>query len=175
MKASTKTRTVWEVWESKSENGHSEMGRPREEGGTGEDFRDKTEAEEYAREAEYRWVKEIVFAIDNDGIDNERVCSARFYRVQPSVVTAHARCCRCGQTETFENGMLAYDWKFEHEVMHNFLRCVEAWESDLACPGKMFPLRKRVLRGSSFALVPITDVPEPEPSVVVMSDGEDED
>jgi hypothetical protein len=144
MKVSTETKTFWEVCASKSENCRSEMGRPREYGGDGEDFRDKTEAEEYAREVGYRWVKEIAYAYDDQGIYGESTPrSKRFYRVQPSVVMAHARCCHCGQAETFQNGVLAYDWKFEHEVMHNF-RCVEAWESDFAYPGKMFPLRKRV-------------------------------
>jgi hypothetical protein len=65
--------------------------------------------------------------------------------------------------------VLAYDWKFEHEVMHGLRLCVETWESDLAYPGELFPLRKRV----NGTLVPITDMPEP--SVTVMSDGEDED
>lgn len=176
MKESTKTLTVWEVCDNKRDDSASEMGRLREYGGTGEDFRNLTEAMEYAREVGYRWVKEMAFAVDNYGIDYQRICSQRFYRMQPSVITAHARCCRCGQTETFENSVLAYDWKFEHELMHNF-RCVDAWESDVAYPGEVFPLRQLISVGSRLVLVPISDglQTEPEPSPAVMSDGEDKE
>jgi hypothetical protein len=176
MKGSTKTTTVWEVCNGKREDSDNELCRSKEYGGTGEDFRKLTEAMEYAQEAGYRWVKEIAFAVDHHGVNYERVCSKRFYRVQPSVITAHARCCRCGQAGTFENSLKAYDWKFEHELMHN-IRCVEAWESDLAYPGEIFPLRKRVPAGSRFVLVPITDTlePESESSPAIMSGGEDQE
>jgi hypothetical protein len=175
MKVSTKNKTFWEVCDSKSNCLNSEMGRPREYGGSGEDFRDEIEAAEFAREVDFKWVREIAYAIDDEGINYERVCFERFHRVQPSVITAHARCCRCGQAETFRDGVLAFDWKFEHEVMHNFLRCVDAWESDLAHPGKTFPLRKRVPVSNRIVLMPITSEPEPDPSAAVMSDGKDED
>jgi hypothetical protein len=189
MKVSTKTATFWEVWESKNEHAYNVMSRPPKHGGSGEDFRNKEEAEEYGREAGLRWVKKIVYAYDDEGIYGESApCSELFYRVKPSVVEAHARCCRCGQEETFKNGVLAYDWKFKHEVMHNFLissaalqpvlplsQCVETWEIDLAEPGKTFPLRKSVSTAAGFRLVPIIDEPELEPSTAVMSDGEDED
>jgi hypothetical protein len=165
----TKTKTCWEVYDSKSKHSSCEMGRPREDGGNGEDFRHRREAEEYAREAGYRWVKEIAFAVDEEGIDYEHVCRERFYRVQPSVITAHARCCRCGQATTFENGVLAYDWKFEHEVMHNLQHCVETWETDLAYPDETFPLRKRV----NGTLVSITDTPEPAPPALLSVEDED--
>jgi hypothetical protein len=175
MKTSTKTKTLWEACDRRSEHCNSEIGRRIEYGGNGADFLDRREAEELAREIGYRWIKETAFATeDNGSIDYERVSFKRFHRVQPSVITAHARCCRCGRAETFENGVLAYDWKFEHELMHDS-RCVDAWESDLAYPDEIFPQRKWVPAGSRFVLMAITAMLEPEleSSPAVMSGGED--
>jgi hypothetical protein len=167
-KMKVRTSTFWEVWESRSANSANGMGRTSKE-----DFRDRRDAEEFAPEIGYEWVKQLVIAIDEYGsLDEHTFYRERFYRVQPSVVTAHAQCCRCGQTETFENGVLAYDWKFEHELMHGLL-CVDAWETDLAYPGEMLPLRKRVNTADGSILVPIKDTAEPEPQKLLSIGDED--